>query len=154
MMFAENNRTSRRGFTIIEMLAVLFILAIIVALIASVSIYVMNEANKKETRSCMAIIHEAVLLYTEIIGEKPSEDGGCTKLFSELKGTEQTMDKIRELPASVFQNQNPRRYFCDAWGNQMRFYRSAGRGGAPLLISAGPDGDFGTTDDNIRSDQP
>ncbi len=66
MMFAESKASDRRGFTIIEMLAVLFILAIVVALIASVSVYVLNEANKTETRSSMAVIYDALLLYIDI----------------------------------------------------------------------------------------
>ncbi len=163
MTFAKNNKAScGRGFTIIEMLAVLFILAIIVALIASVSVYVLNEANKKDTRSSMAVIQDAILLYIDITGVKPTQDGGCTMLFTQLKSNEQTFAKIKELPDSVFQGQNPRSYFCDAWGKQLRYRQSEGRGGSPVLISAGPDSWFGdepgapsnSAEDNIRSDQP
>jgi len=155
-MRAGNAGTSRkRGFTIIEMLAVLFILAIIVALIASVSNYVMNEANKKDTRAAMAVIREAIDIYLEVNDVLPTEAGGSTvTMFTELKGNEQTFEIIHNLPDSAFGSQNPRTRFYDAWENELRYYRSEGRGGGPVLISGGPDGNFSTTDDNIRSDQP
>jgi hypothetical protein len=47
----------------------------------------------------------------------------------------------------------------DAYSNSMRYYKDKGVGGKPLIISAGPDGDYGTATgsekkrtDNIRSD--
>lgn len=39
----------------------------------------------------------------------------------------------------------------DAYGKVMRYSANGGLGQAPVLVSAGPDGDFGTNDD-IRSD--
>ena len=46
----------------------------------------------------------------------------------------------------------------DGWGRPIRYIPDGGPGRKPLLISAGPDGDFGDTDprkarDNIRTDR-
>jgi hypothetical protein len=45
-----------------------------------------------------------------------------------------------------------RRAFADGYGKYMDYQQASGAGGTPLLISAGPDGKFGTEDD-IRSDR-
>jgi len=54
---------------------------------------------------------------------------------------------------------DPTTYARDAWGNTMIYFRDGGLGCKPVIISAGPDGEFGFARggkekrrDNIRSD--
>ena len=42
--------------------------------------------------------------------------------------------------------------FADGFGKHLDYREDKGAGGMPLLVSAGPDGDFGAEADNIRSD--
>ena len=56
--------------------------------------------------------------------------------------------KLRDLPQDAFNGTT----IVDGWGTTMKFSHNAGVGSRPVVISAGPDCDFDTPEDNIRSD--
>lgn len=161
-MLRAPDRTAgrRRAFTLIEMLAVLFIMAILVALTASVSSWVTTESNRRQTREIMGILQQALQVYYDTHDEYPDDDGGGDtspgKLYEALKDNSKALMIIRKLPEEAIGNNTT---FCDAWGNVIRYEKAGGFGNQPVLISAGPDMEFGDdgddqTKDNIRSDQP
>ena len=148
----------------VELLVVIFILAILVALIASVSTYVLGAAGQKETAAIQAIVMEAIAEYQEAKGEAPSPDsddggdgsitellqgkGGDKKGLQNFRGSQQ---KLLELPENAYKSSEATEIF-DAWDQAMRYDADGGFGGTPVVISAGPDGNFDNTEDNIRSD--
>ncbi len=157
----RSSPSPRRGFTLIEMLAVLFIMGILVALVVGVSRYVLESASRKETAASQVIVLEAVRAYYDDTGEYPpdsvddpvttdiNEDG--VDLLNLLKANSAATEKLRNLPAAALSGGDPA--VKDAFGRQMRYLKAGGRGGKPVVISAGADGDFDKTGDNIRSDE-
>ncbi len=57
--------------------------------------------------------------------------------------------KLGELSPDVLDTSNF--WILDGWEIPMRYEQFGGLGKRPVLISAGPDGEFSTEDDNIRS---
>ncbi|MBT3199013.1 MAG: hypothetical protein HN350_03765 [Phycisphaerales bacterium] len=56
---------------------------------------------------------------------------------------------INSLPNNVWSPER-KTEFCDAWGNPLVLLPNGGPNGTAQLISAGPDGDITTPDDNVR----
>ncbi len=159
------NRTERYGgFTLIELMTVMFIMAIVVALVVGVGRFVMEEARRKETRNNQAIVMTAVEAYIEVARPYanepeeafPSED--VKKFFYEIAQVDNASGKenptsfvIREQVAGFPPEWTEMGSFPDGWGQSMVYERTGSANGGPVLISPGPDGEFDTADD-IRSD--
>ena len=160
----------RAGFTLIELLIVIFILGILVALAGGIARYVFREASRKETRTTQTIVMTAVGSYQEIVGEYPdlpnNDDDdliSAAELLTVLKGEEadseltdaqkeQVMQTSREILLKLDGKAMDGVTIRDGYGNPMGYDVDGGLAGRPVLISAGPDGDIETTEDNIRSD--
>ena len=152
----------RAGLTLIELLAVMFILAILVALVVGVGRYVIDDANKRKTQQTLTVLKEAVQSYHDAASPKAYPDGNgddasAAQIFSALTSPEDSprvqaaMERIRRLPEDAMETGGSANVFLDAWGRKIRYDKDGGFGGRPVFISAGSDGDFGT-DDDIRSD--
>jgi len=141
---------SPAGFTLMEMLAVILILAILLALVVGVSRYIIDKAAESETQAIQSIVIDAVILYKSKTGVLPADDGSCAVLMTKLAEVPECRKKVGELPPKAWSKSGSP--LNDGWHRAMRFQQSGGIGGAPVLISAGSDGGFGTADD-IRSDR-
>lgn len=160
LIFSPTNmRTRSRAFTLIEMLTVLFILAILIALVVSVSKWVINNSNKNKTRDAMKLIIHAVKVYYDEQDPKeypdtPATDEdfrSCSQLYLDIRNDGgKALDVIRALPERIIEGNT----FHDAWDTEMQYDNNGGMGGVPGLRSAGPDGDFNTEEDNVLSGQP
>lgn len=144
----ESSRTSpvRRhvgGFTLVEMLTVLLILAIILGLVVGISKKLMEEAARKQTEATQSVLMDAVMRYKQINGSTP---GGLGDLLS---GPEAVKQIVGTLSSEVFTSAAAAK---DGWGADMVYQPAGGAGGTPVIISGGPDRNTGTADDNIRSD--
>jgi type II secretion system protein G len=146
----------RRGgaaFSLIELLVVILIIGVLAALAVSIGMQWFSTAGENDTRANMAVIKDAISQYQEDTGDYPGaddDDYDMEDLVDDLSAHEPSAEQLRSLPAEAWgRNQNA---FVDAWGEEMRYDADAGRGGVPLLISSGPDKEFGT-DDDIRSDK-
>jgi len=60
------------------------------------------------------------------------------------------MERLRHLPPDALGPSDMA--VKDAWRKDMRYEESGGLGDKPVIISAGPDHDFSTPEDNVRSD--
>ena len=170
----------RSAFTLIELLVVIFILGILVTLVVSISGYILDKSNRDQTLANQKVILTAIGAFHDIMGNYPpdtdaaldpppsatltlEEKTGAVLLYY-LKGIKATFPPIESdmvamrirdatgkcllnLPTDAFDGTIVR----DAYGQAMGYSAAGGLGGRPAIISAGPDGQFGTTDD-IRSD--
>jgi len=162
----RHNRPAGTGFTLIELLAVIVILGIIVALVISVGAYLRNEGSRKSTVATMDIIANAVAAFQEENGKPPLEavptsptgtDEAqakirCQNLYTWLQGVKRSADLLAALPEDAIDKTASPWCFLDGYGNAIDYKMNGGVGNKPVLISAGPDGKFSTTGDNIRSD--
>ncbi|MFP4106419.1 MAG: type II secretion system protein [Phycisphaerae bacterium] len=158
------DRRARRAFTIIELLAVLVIIGILVALAVAVSTYLMDRAQEDATRGTMELTLQALDAFYEKTGEYPPGDGGTDSgevLLEWLTGrtddypersapVKAAMGFLSRLPEDAIglAEDNSGQRIVDGWGNPIR-YEKSGVGNTPRLISAGPDGDFDTVEDNV-----
>lgn len=173
---------SRWGFTLVELLLVMFILSVLVALTVGVSWYVIEEGRKKETVNTQKRLIAAIDAYSKVSGKVPdvvyepdssvsykwSPSEHMARLTNQLTTGSQTNNNP-DVTAPLYKATRP---FLDgvsttdAYGNSMLYLKEGGLGGRPVIVSAGPDGKFGYEvayklkpedqkkyqKDNIRSD--
>ncbi len=124
-----------RGFTLIEIIIVVTILAILAGLIIPRYVGRVEEARKVKAVTQIREIMKALELYRLDNGKYPS--------------TEQGLQALVEQPASEPQPLKWRQYMDkipkDAWGNDY-IYMCPGTHGAFEIISLGPDGKEGEDD--------
>jgi len=160
------------GFTLVELLLVMFVMSVLVALVVGVGRYVIEEGRKRETISNQDRLIAAVDAYRKVRGVFPAHDpngnGIIEYLLKQLDANSAVVTdaqlgaEIREATRDFLGTGGEGSVFRgDAWGKDMLYFADRGLGGKPLFISAGPDGDFGfgtskqakeKREDNIRSD--
>ena len=171
------SRRSAGGFTLMELLVVIMIIAVLTAIGLVVGGKFLTSANKKKTAANMKLIMHAVNIYQEECDEYPKKNDD--DLFfgddllnilrygeSSIPGTpdpDYTKDvweaKIKpiidKLPDNAFEKDPDTKQatgFIDGFDQLLVFEPAGGLGGTPRLVSAGPDEDFSTEDD-IYSDK-
>jgi general secretion pathway protein G len=149
----SRTRTARtRGFTLVELLAVMLILAVLMTLVIGASKMLFNKIYVDETKNSMKIIMTALSQYYESTGDYPTQDANNEAWISQLAGNDKARAQITKLEKKVW-NADNNRQFRDAWENPIVYKRTGGLAGAPGLISPGPDGDISTEDDNVRDNK-
>ena len=163
-----------RAFTLIELIIVIAIISILAALIVSGGRYVMSEADRKTTQTIQAITMQAIQVWFDNITpcQYPPGNGDAAspqELFDYLTGNadlngDGSIDSadaqtscvlaarefLLKLPQAAFQRGDD--CIRDGFGEPIRYSQFGGIGGRPVLISNGPDKEFGN-EDNIRSDR-
>lgn len=170
MTDASGKRGGRRvkakagGFTLVELMLVIFVLAVLVAMVVGVGSYVMQQGKKNETLGKMDRLLAGIRAYANVTGEVPPEDpngsGDIQYLMDGLAGKRVSGDLKEELRREVmdYTGEHDDTLKYDAFGTRMLYFSARGLGGKPVLLSAGADtlfGDEGIRDrmaDNIRSD--
>ena len=116
------------------------------------------ENPRQLTRGYMGVIKDATETYFQMKHRYPevtsAKDSGA-QLYQQLAACPGSANRISDLPREAYV-MSPMG-FADGWGRAMRYDPKGEANGKPVLISAGPDGDFGDTDpkaaeDNLRSD--
>ncbi len=170
------SRPAGRGFTLVELMIVLFILGVLVTLVVSVGRYVLNESSKQKTAAALKLLNSALLEYheqkgaypddTDPNGKTPSFDGDDEKalrnaaiysskgMVHELMEVKASKAFLDDLPADMINRAEG--YVKDGWDRPMAYLPDGGMANRPVVISAGPDGEYGRdlqSADNIRSDE-
>ena len=140
---------ARRGFTLVELLVVMFIMAIIVALIVGVGKYVADQAAIKQTRAAQAVISRAIALYYDQYKFYPNVDS-TDKLASALRNSPKAKEMLNKLSEENLSGSGG--IMADGFGNEMRYKPKGGFGDRPVLISPGPDGEFGEDKPDMGGD--
>ena len=155
-------RRNRPGFTLVEMLTVILVIAVLVTLVVGISSTIIRKANVERTKVTMTAVMSAVQAYQQANGQyppplTPTTDDTDNKILMTALLTDAQAGPIASKLADDLKGTVPNAIVVDGFGNTLKYLPDGGAGGTPVLISPGPDGDFGDTDtakanDNIRSD--
>jgi general secretion pathway protein G len=127
-------QTIERGFTLVEMLVVISIIALIMALVAPRVLNFLAESKVKAAKIQIQSLESALDLYALDTGHYPSSLEGLDALMHR-PGGERTWSGPY-LKGNVVPN--------DPWGRPY-IYRSPGEHGAYDIVSYGPNGQEGDT---------
>ncbi|EMG39088.1 general secretion pathway protein G [Desulfocurvibacter africanus PCS] len=122
-----HRRARQGGFTLIEILIVVFIIGLLAALVGPQLFKRVGGAKQKMARTQIEVLGTALDTYRLDVGQYPSSEQGLTALVTQ-PGDVQTWDGPylrKEVPA-------------DPWGSQY-IYRSPGEHGEYDLLSLGAD---------------
>jgi prepilin-type N-terminal cleavage/methylation domain-containing protein len=152
------------GFTLVELLLVMFILSVLVGLVVGVSWYVIEEGRKKETLGSQKRLMAAIDAYRKATGHVPGTAEGVS--YEPDSSTDWKRDPDKHIArlltclttgkgdgtvavdvySPLYKATHP---FLDgvsttdAYGKSMLYLKDGGVGGKPVIVSAGPDGWFG-----------
>ena len=134
----ETNQKKKGGFTIMEMVVVLAIIAIILGVAVNQLSGVQNFASIKQAEGELNSLNTALLMYKSTGGQYPTQAQGLKAL------------KVKPSTPPV-----PRRWQknetapeVDPWGNEYTYKFPGSKDKTrPEIISKGPDGQLGTEDD-------
>jgi general secretion pathway protein G len=122
----DNKRKRReQGFTLLEILAVLFIIGLIAAIVAAATLSHIDRATYDTTKASMLQIKQQLQIYKMYQKKYPVE--------------------LRELIPEYIEDESALK---DGWGNDF-YYQAPGDSHDFDLISGGSDGDSNTMEDNI-----
>ena len=127
-------RTLERGFTLVEMLVVISIIALIMALVGPRVLIFLAESKTKAAKIQIASLESALDLYALDTGQYPSSSEGLDALMHRPGGVTSWSGpylKGNEVPN-------------DPWGKPY-VYRSPGEHGPYDIVSYGPKGQEGGT---------
>lgn len=127
-------RTLERGFTLVEMLVVISIIALIMALVGPRVLNFLGESKVKAAKIQIASLESALDLYALDTGQYPSSSDGLDALMHRPGGVTSWSGpylKGNEVPN-------------DPWGRPYT-YRSPGEHGPYDIVSYGPKGQEGGT---------
>lgn len=129
-------------------------------LVVGISRYTMAKAAREQTIATQKVVMLAIERYRDANGGNyphVGDSNDCSALMSalmhqgSLRARQAAKDALRDLPKETWAGGgNP---VFDGFGQPMKYEKAGGLGGTPVLISKGPDRQFGTADD-IRSDRP
>ena len=127
-------RTLERGFTLVEMLVVISIIALIMALVGPRVLNFLGESKTKAAKIQIVSLESALDLYALDTGQYPSSSEGLDALMHRPGGVTSWSGpylKGNEVPN-------------DPWGKPY-IYRSPGEHGPYDIVSYGPKGQEGGT---------
>ena len=136
-------RIRRNGFTFLEIMVVVAIIGILLSIVGLKLSGKVHESQEATTRLQMHNIETALEMYDMRVGDLPT--------------TEQGLDTLVRRPTAVSQDLW-RQYLkgtpLDGWKREF-LYRCPGENGQEFdLISSGKDGQMGTSDDIVFSNEP
>ena len=144
--------------------------AVMVPLVIGVCRGPSSHSRREETIAGQNRLLAAIAAYRKITGERPPDRDPPGSPYDSAKSMDvllaclqgnraQSAATGREIADATapFLGEDADILATDAWGRRMRYYADRGLGGRPLILSAGPDGEFGEDNeakrkDNIRSD--
>jgi len=123
----------RSGFTMVELMAILVIIGLLAAVVATNVIGRIDKAKVTSTKASLRILHAAVTQYKLDTGQFPTEEEGLMALI--------------EPPSEVVDLAEPGGYLettevpKDGWGNEFDYMLYPESGKPFVIISYGADGE-------------
>jgi general secretion pathway protein G len=136
-------RKNSKGFTIVEIMAVLVIIGLLAALVGTRVIKQIERAKVETTKANLKTLQTAVNQFFMDIGRIPTQEEGLEALINPPAGIENY-----DPGGYLEQTKIPK----DGWKHDF-LYEVAPESGKPFDIrSAGPDGELYTEDDLVSTD--
>ena len=136
---AHNNA----GFTLVELIAVLLIVAVGFALIGGIGDGVLRDYREDETRNIHSVLAGALRAYHDVHHDWPTGDGTPESghaLLSSLRKCDESRAMLKLLPQSATRIGNTGEHLLDGFGNVVLYFKTGGLAGrTPLLVSKGDD---------------
>ncbi len=136
-------RGSRKGFTMVELMAVLIILGLLATVLVRNFMGQTDKARAVITKANLKILHSAISQFKMETGRFPLEDEGLIALI------EQPSDIEIWPPGGYLESTEIPK---DGWGNEFIFELYPESGKQFVIRSSGPDGEQGTEDDLLSTD--
>ncbi|KIQ06364.1 MULTISPECIES: type II secretion system major pseudopilin GspG [Pseudomonas] len=127
----RSNRFTQRGFTLMEIMVVIFIMGLLIAVVAPSVLGSQDKAMKQKVMADLSTFEQALDMYRLDNLRFPSNEQGLLALV--IKPT------VEPLPRSWRADGYIRRLPQDPWGNSYQ-YRSPGEHGRVDVYSLGADG--------------
>jgi len=136
-------RGPRKGFTMVELMAVLIILGLLATVLVRNFMGQTDRARAVITKANLKILHAAISQFKMETGRFPTEDEGLIALI------EQPSDVEIWPPGGYLESTEIPK---DGWGNEFIFELFPESGKQFVIRSCGPDGEEGTEDDLLSTD--
>ena len=123
-------KIKHKGFTLLEIMVVVVIIAVMAAAVVPSIIGKLDEASISRTKTDIKSIETALKLYRASNFSYPSTDQGLEALVSKPSGDPEPRSWSQQLPKAPI----------DPWKNPYKYISPGTRGGDFDLYSLGPDG--------------
>ena len=131
---SDEQRATRHGFTIIEVMAVILIIGILGSIVAVNVVGRIDKAKVTSTKANLKVLHSAVIQFKLDTGRYPTEEAGLQELV------EQPTDVTGWNTGGYLETTSLPK---DAWGNEFVYQLSPDSGKPFVIISYGADGEEG-----------
>lgn len=158
IQIACNKTRGRCGFTLMEMLIVIAVIALLASMVVGIAGRIDSKGKERLAESTFSLLEGALQEYYQYWNEYPAAAPGdpnvnCENLYARLHETPGSQKILEYISDSLVQNRfgdanTPEIY--DPWGTVLNYVYVPGSGNLPKLISAGPDKIPGSADDIIR----
>jgi general secretion pathway protein G len=129
----KTERYIRSGFTMVELMAILVIIGLLAAVVATNVIGRIDKAKVTSTKASLRILHAAITQYKLDTGEFPTEEEGLMALIEPSSEVEDLVEPGGYLETTEVPK--------DGWGNEF-YYQLYPESGKPfVIISWGADGE-------------
>lgn len=144
------------GFTLVEVLAVMFIVGILLAVVLGAARYATHVSRTSRAKSDLASLADALERYRLVFGEYPDASNACGLVSFRRKSLSVNDVNSSDRNDYCFSNLLPHAFTgIDPWGEPYRYatWRSGDKWGDPVysISSSGPDG---KGDDSNDGDPP
>lgn len=133
----------RKGFTMVELMAVLIILGLLATLVGTRVLKQIEKAKFATTKANLRTLHTAVMQFKMDTDDFPTEEEGL-EILVESMGDIEGYDPEGYLE----QTEIPK----DGWKNEFIYEAFPESGKQFAIRSCGPDGEEGTEDDLLSTD--